>query len=63
MELNQNHQKIDEKYIDEQIKIRKQAKIDKNWTLCDKIRDHLLNDFNIILEDSANGNISWKIKS
>jgi cysteinyl-tRNA synthetase len=51
---------IDESYILNQIKQRKQAKANKNWLQADQIRSDLLNQ-GIILEDSANNQTIWKI--
>ncbi len=59
----QKDNNIEESYILEQIELRKQAKKDKNWQLCDKIRDDLIAKFNVILEDSPDGEVKWKIKN
>lgn len=62
VKIIKNNKEVDKDYIEEQIEVRKQAKIDRNWTLSDKIRDDLLENFNIILEDGQNGEMNWKIK-
>ena len=51
---------VDEAYILEQIELRKQAKIDKNYQLADEIRNNLLSKNGIILEDVAGGQTIWK---
>lgn len=53
---------VEESYILEQIELRKQAKKDKNWGLCDKIRDDLLSNYNVILKDNPDGSVDWEIK-
>ncbi len=42
------------------IKIRKQARDEKNWALSDEIRD-ILNESNVILKDTKEGT-SWEVK-
>lgn len=59
---SQNNNNLESSIL-EQIELRKQAKIDKNWQLSDKIRDDLLNKFNVILEDKPNGLVEWKFKN
>jgi len=54
-----NIDNIDIEKIEELIKERKQAKIDKDYKKADNIRE-LLKAENIILEDTPNGTI-WKI--
>ncbi len=61
LQKNDNNE-VAESYILQQIELRKQAKKDKNWQLCDKIRDDLLLNFNVILEDKPDGTVFWKIK-
>lgn len=51
---------IDEAYILEQIELRKKAKLQKNWQLADEIRNKLLSENNIILEDKTDGKTIWK---
>ena len=53
---------VDEKYILEQIKLRKEAKAKKDYQLSDKIRNDLLADHGIILEDKSGGEIIWSKK-
>ena len=53
---------VSEVYVLEQIEARKQAKKDKNWPLSDKIRDDLLANFNVILEDKPDGTVLWRFK-
>ncbi len=53
---------VDEKYILEQIKLRKEAKAKKDYQLSDKIRNDLLADHGIILEDKSGGEIVWSKK-
>ena len=53
---------VDESYILQQIELRKEAKANKNWALSDKIRDDLLQDFGVVLEDKSGGEVSWKVK-
>lgn len=54
-----NVDNVDIERIEELIKIRNQAKIDKDYKKADNIRD-LLRSENIILEDTSNGTI-WKV--
>ena len=54
-----NIDNVDIERIEELIKIRNQAKIDKDYKKADNIRD-LLRSENIILEDTSNGTI-WKV--
>ena len=53
VDLNQST-KIDEdvqKIIDQRL----QARLDKDYNLSDQLRDRLLNDYNVVIEDTANG--------
>ena len=49
---------VDENYINQQIKLRIEAKKEKNWALSDQIRDDLLKN-GIALKDSEEGT-SWQ---
>jgi cysteinyl-tRNA synthetase len=51
--------KIDSKYIEEQIELRKKAKASKDWDRADQIREELKNQ-GIILEDSPDGDSTWR---
>ncbi len=57
--INNLIKSVDENYINEQIQLRANAKVAKDWAVADKIRKDLL-EKNIILEDKATGT-SWKI--
>jgi len=48
---------VDEVYINSQIELRVKAKLEKNWALCDQIRDDLLK-IGVTLKDSKDGT-SW----
>ena len=50
---------IDEELISKSIALRKEAKINKNWSLADKIRSDLL-ELGIVLEDKQDGSTTWK---
>jgi len=52
---------ITEEEIEELIKERNAARVDKNWTRADEIRDEL-SDKGILLEDKAEGTL-WRVKS
>lgn len=52
---------VDEVYINSQIELRNNAKKEKNWPLCDKIRDDLLK-IGISLKDTKDGT-SWTVSS
>jgi cysteinyl-tRNA synthetase len=54
-----NDTKLDHQYIEEEIKRRSSAKLDKNWKLADEIRDKLKTQ-GIILEDRQDGSCSWR---
>ena len=58
-ETSDNLDNIDIEKIEELIKERKQAKIDKDYKKADNIRE-LLKSQNIVLEDTSNGTI-WKV--
>jgi len=51
----------DEDFINSQIELRKQAKLEKNFAKADEIRNNLLAQ-NIVLEDVAGGKTLWKKK-
>ena len=50
---------LDPLYIEEQIALRYEAKLKKNWQLADEIRDELKKS-NVILEDKPDGSSSWR---
>lgn len=52
----------DAAYILEQIESRKKAKSEKNYQLADKIRNDLLSNFGVVLEDKPNGEVVWSKK-
>ena len=49
------------KYIEEQIELRKEAKLNKNYELADQIRQNLLEQ-NIIIKDTREGTAFEVIK-
>jgi cysteinyl-tRNA synthetase len=49
--------------IEELIARRTEAKREKNWSLADQIRAELKNNFNVILEDKADGTTAWEKNS
>ena len=51
----------EEDFINSQIELRKQAKLEKNFAKADEIRNNLLAQ-NIVLEDVAGGKTLWKKK-
>lgn len=52
-------QEIDEELINQSIVLRREAKINKNWPLADKIRSDLLK-LGVVLEDKQDGSTIWK---
>lgn len=54
--------KLDENYIESQIKLRQQAKLDHDYEKADQIRDNLLQN-NIVIKDLPDGKTSWYNKS
>jgi cysteinyl-tRNA synthetase len=52
---------IDANKIDDLIKQRNKARIEKNWAEADKIR-YLLDENNIVLYDDKDGNTTWSYK-
>ena len=59
---NSSESEIDEKYILQQIELRKVAKAKKNYQLSDQIRNDLLVNHGIILEDKPGGEVIWSKK-
>lgn len=53
---------VDEAWINTLIQQRKEAKMQKNWSQADSIRDELLRK-NIVLKDHPDGKTSWSVKS